>query len=143
MHGMVNRALQGFIVANCGPDVWDEVRSIARLPEDGFEAMHTYDHALTLACFGAAVDVLDKHPNTLLEDIGTYLVTDPRWSRCAACCGSAATRSRNSSSRWRNCPIARASRCRNWKCRKSPSRPRAAAGSGSPRAGRCRGSRRF
>jgi hypothetical protein len=30
-----------------------------------------------LACFGAAVDVLDKHPNTLLEDIGTYLVTDP------------------------------------------------------------------
>jgi hypothetical protein len=39
--------------------------------------MHTYDHAITLACFGAAVDVLDKHPNTLLEDIGTYLVTDP------------------------------------------------------------------
>jgi hypothetical protein len=65
MHGMVNRALQGFIVANCGPDVWEEVRSIARLPEDGFEAMHTYDHAVTLACFGAAVDVLDKHPNTL------------------------------------------------------------------------------
>jgi hypothetical protein len=77
MHGMVNRALQGFIVANCGPDAWDEVRSVARLPEDGFEAMHTYDHALTLSCFGAAVDVLDKHPNTLLEDIGTYLITDP------------------------------------------------------------------
>jgi hypothetical protein len=77
MHGMVNRALQGFIVANCGPAVWEEVRSIAGLPEDGFEAMHTYDHAVTLACFAAAVDVLDKHPNALLEDIGTYLVTDP------------------------------------------------------------------
>jgi hypothetical protein len=77
MHGMVNRALQGFIVANCGPAVWEEVRSIAGVPEDGFEAMHTYDHAVTLACFAAAVDVLDKHPNALLEDIGTYLVTDP------------------------------------------------------------------
>jgi hypothetical protein len=30
MHGMVNRALQGFVVANCGPAVWEEVRSIAR-----------------------------------------------------------------------------------------------------------------
>lgn len=78
MHGMVNRALQGFVVANCGPTVWEEVRSIARVPEDGFEAMHTYDHAITLACFGAAVDVLDKHPNALLEDIGTYLVTDAK-----------------------------------------------------------------
>jgi hypothetical protein len=77
MHGMVNRALQGFVVTNCGPAVWEEVRSIARAPEDGFEAMLTYDHAITLACFGAAVDVLDKHPNTLLEDIGTYLITDP------------------------------------------------------------------
>jgi hypothetical protein len=77
MHGMVNRALQGFIVANCGADIWAEVRSVARLPEDGFEAMHRYDHAVTLTCFGAAVDVLDKHPNALLEDIGTYLVTDP------------------------------------------------------------------
>ena len=77
MHGMVNRALQGFIVANCGADVWAEVRSVAQLPEDGFEAMHRYDHAVTLACFSAAVDVLGKHPNTLLEDIGTHLVTDP------------------------------------------------------------------
>lgn len=77
MHGMVNRALQGFILANCGPEDWAEVRSVARLPEDGFEAMHWYDHAVTLACFHAAVDVLDKHPNALLEDIGTYLVTDP------------------------------------------------------------------
>jgi hypothetical protein len=77
MHGMVNRALQGFIVANCGAEVWTEVCSLARMPEDGFEAMHRYDHAVTLVCFSAAVDVLDKHPNALLEDIGTYLVVDP------------------------------------------------------------------
>jgi hypothetical protein len=34
MHGMVNRALQGFIVTNCGPAVWEEVRSI-RAPARG------------------------------------------------------------------------------------------------------------
>ena len=77
MHGMVNRALQGFIVTNCGVAAWAEVRSLARLPDDGFEAMNRYDHDVTLVCFAAAVDVLERHPNALLEDIGTYLVVDP------------------------------------------------------------------
>lgn len=77
MHGMINCALQGFLLANYGEDVWREVRTRARLPEEGFEAMVRYDDALTRACFAAALKVLDKRPNALLEDIGTHLVTDP------------------------------------------------------------------
>jgi hypothetical protein len=77
MHGMINCALQGFLLAHYGPTVWREVCTRARLPEEGFEAMKTYDDALTLACFDAALAVLEKHPNALLEDIGTYLVTHP------------------------------------------------------------------
>lgn len=76
MHGMVNRALQGFLTATYGADVWAEVRSQAALPFDDFEAMLDYPDAMTLACFGAACSVLHKHPNALLEDIGTWLVTD-------------------------------------------------------------------
>jgi hypothetical protein len=57
--------------------LWDEIRSIAGIPPEGFEAMLHYEDAQTLDCFEAAATVLHKHPNALLEDVGTYLVTDP------------------------------------------------------------------
>jgi hypothetical protein len=73
---MVNRALQGFVTATYGAEIWAEVRSQAALPFDDFEAMLDYPDALTMACFEATAHVLHKHPNALLEDIGTWLVTD-------------------------------------------------------------------
>jgi hypothetical protein len=73
---MVNRALQGFLTATYGPDIWVEVHRQAGLPVTDFEAMLHYDDRLTLATFEAACRVLHKHPNALLEDIGTWLVTD-------------------------------------------------------------------
>ncbi|NKX43710.1 heme NO-binding domain-containing protein [Roseicyclus persicicus] len=76
MHGMINRALQGFLTTTYGDAVWAEVRSQAGLPFADFEAMLDYPDALTMACFQAACHVLYKHPNALLEDIGTWLVTD-------------------------------------------------------------------
>lgn len=76
MHGMVNRALQGFLTTTYGAATWAEVRSQAGLGPDDFEAMLHYPDTLTLACFEAACHVLHKHPNALLEDIGTWLVTD-------------------------------------------------------------------
>lgn len=57
MHGMINRALQGFLETNYGDAVWAEVRELSRLPPDGFEAMEYYDDALTRYCFEAAVMV--------------------------------------------------------------------------------------
>ena len=77
MHGTINFALQGFLKDNYGLEVWEEVRRVGNLPEDGFEAMETYDHALTLACVQAAVKVLGKSPNAFLEDLGTFLVINP------------------------------------------------------------------
>lgn len=78
MHGLINRALQGFMQQTHGAEVWAEVRSQAGLPFDEFESMLHYDHALTLATFEAACNVLHLHPNALLEDIGTYLVTNAK-----------------------------------------------------------------
>jgi len=76
MHGIVNRALQGFLTKTYGPEIWAEVRSQANLPFDDFEAMLEYPDAMTMVCFHAACGVLHKNPNALLEDIGTWLVTD-------------------------------------------------------------------
>lgn len=76
MHGMVNRALQGFLMTTYGEEVWAEVRSQAGLSFDDFEAMLDYPDALTLACFQAAAHVLHKDQGALLEDFGIWLVTD-------------------------------------------------------------------
>lgn len=76
MHGMVNRALQGFLTATYGEAVWAETRGQAGLPFDDFEAMLDYPDAMTLGCIHAAAHVLHKHPNAVLEDLGTWLVTD-------------------------------------------------------------------
>jgi len=78
MHGMVNRALQGFLMATYGDEVWAEVRSQAGLPFADFEAMLDYPDAQTMACFQAACQVLHRPPNALLEDLGTWLVTFDR-----------------------------------------------------------------
>ncbi len=75
MHGMINRAFQGFLVDTYGRDTWDEVRSVAQLRFPDFEAMLRYEDKVTLDCFKAATDVLHKHPNALLEDLGTFLIT--------------------------------------------------------------------
>lgn len=77
MHGMINRALQGFLVATYGADIWAEVRSQAGLRFTDFESMLQYDDKLTLDVFDAAMDVLHLPPNALLEDLGTFLITHP------------------------------------------------------------------
>jgi heme-NO-binding protein len=77
MHGLVNRALQGFLTDTYGKDIWDEVRSQAGLPFDGFESMLHYEDRLTGDTISAAVAVLHKDEASLLEDMGNYLVTHP------------------------------------------------------------------
>lgn len=77
MHGMINSALQGFVLSNYGAEAWSRIASAADLPASGFEAMERYDDTLTMNCFVAATRVLDKRADTLLEDIGTHLVTHP------------------------------------------------------------------
>ena len=77
MHGMVNRALQGFLTTTYGHAVWAEVCGQACLELEDFEAMLCYPDAMTTACFEAAAAVLHKDHAALQEDFGTWLVTDP------------------------------------------------------------------
>lgn len=77
MHGMINRALQGFLVATHGEEMWAEVRNLADLRFDEFESMLQYDDEVTVTCFNAATQMMHQQPEALLEDIGTFLVTHP------------------------------------------------------------------
>lgn len=77
MHGLVNRAIEGFVRDSYGADAWRAVTLRAGLEISSFEAMLTYDDKLTEDILDAIVCHLDKPRDGVLEDIGTYLVSHP------------------------------------------------------------------
>ena len=77
MHGLINRSLQCFIRDTYSQEVWDRIAQAAQLDFDGFEAMLVYDDAVTFAVLDAATDRLARSRDSILEDLGTYLVSHP------------------------------------------------------------------
>lgn len=77
MHGLINRAIQCFLRDTYGDATWARVAQSASLGFDGFEAMLTYPPEITEAVIQAAVSVLRRPREILLEDMGTYLVSHP------------------------------------------------------------------
>ena len=82
MHGLVNKAMQSFFSDSFGVPAWREIASRAGLgcvlDADGFEAMQSYDDAVTVAMLDAAAATLRRPRESLLEDMGTYLVSNER-----------------------------------------------------------------
>ena len=77
MHGVINRSIQCFLRDTYGPGVWAQVARDAVLGFDGFEALLIYDTAVTEAVITAAAQILRRPRETVLEDLGTYLVSHP------------------------------------------------------------------
>lgn len=77
MHGLFNRALQVFLRDTGGEDIWLRIAERAGVPAEGFEVVLRYDDRLTRKMLAEAVNLLGKPKETLLEDLGTYLVSHP------------------------------------------------------------------
>ena len=77
MHGLINRAIQRFVTDSYGEAKWLAVTKRANLEFTEFEAMWIYKDAITSDVLSAVCDVLYRSDEELLEDIGTYLVSDP------------------------------------------------------------------
>lgn len=77
MFGLVNRAIQSFVIDSYGDAKWADITNVAGLDFRNFESMLPYDDALTDAVLKASSILLDKDHDTLLEDLGTYLVSHP------------------------------------------------------------------
>lgn len=77
MHGLVNRAIQCFVRDTYGAGAWEDLARRGDLPLAGFEAMFLYDDAVTDRMLDAVVTVLARPRETVLEDLGTYLVSHP------------------------------------------------------------------
>jgi hypothetical protein len=77
MHGLVNRSIQCFIADTYGGAAWQAVVAHSGLPFDNFDALKAYDAALTGKMIASGSAVLNKPRAVMLEDLGTYLVTNP------------------------------------------------------------------
>jgi len=82
MHGLISKAIQSFLSDSYGEALWEEVALRSglrlRLGPEGFEAMQFYDPALGEAVLAAASQLLATPRESLLEDLGTYLVSNDR-----------------------------------------------------------------
>ena len=81
MHGLVNRSIQCFLRDTYGAAVWAAVTRGSGIGFDSFEPMLSYDPSTTDALLGASARVLDRPRETVLEDLGTYLVSHPNLER--------------------------------------------------------------
>lgn len=77
MHGLINRSLEGFLSETYGASVWRDVAEGAGLGFEHFESMFEYEDWLTYAVLETAAVRLSKSQETILEDLGTYLVSSP------------------------------------------------------------------
>ncbi|WP_050527907.1 heme NO-binding domain-containing protein [Pseudorhodobacter aquimaris] len=77
MHGLINRAIQRYVRDTHGDAAWAQVARQAGLGFEGFEAMLLYDISLTEAVLTAAERVLNRPREVILEDLGTFLVSNP------------------------------------------------------------------
>lgn len=78
MHGLINRAIQSFFCATYGAERWLRVTEAAGFENAEFEAMLIYDEDKSRALLDAIAMELDRPLNEVLEDIGTYLVSNPQ-----------------------------------------------------------------
>lgn len=77
MHGLINRSIQCFVVDMFGQDRWSIALRQVDPNIDGFEAMLPYEDAITDGVLDALADELSLPRDTLLEDLGAYLVAHP------------------------------------------------------------------
>lgn len=77
MHGLINHSFQSFMRDSYGERAWLEVAARAGIAPPSFEAMLSYDDAITPAVLNAMALVLRRSSDEVMEDIGTYLVTHP------------------------------------------------------------------
>ena len=77
MDALLLRSLQGYVRDTFGQTLWLKVCHSAALHVDSFEPMLRYDPGLADRVADHVALVLERPVDTIWEDMGTYLVTNP------------------------------------------------------------------
>ncbi|MBM4246564.1 MAG: heme NO-binding protein [Deltaproteobacteria bacterium] len=74
MYGLVNSALQEFVVARHGEGVWQRIRERAGVRAEPFVTMKTYPDSLTYDLVGAACTELGLDGEVFLAELGVFWI---------------------------------------------------------------------
>ena len=74
MYGLVNQALEDFVIQGFGNSAWDRIRQGAGINQDMFIAMDGYPDETTYSLVGAATEVLGLDASQVLEGFGEHWV---------------------------------------------------------------------
>jgi len=78
MHGLINRAVQAFVSSTYGEGRWRDIMDASGLGFTEFEAMLVYPESQSLRMLGAVEQNLERPLAEILEDVGTFLVSNPQ-----------------------------------------------------------------
>jgi len=78
MHGLINTAIQAFVTSTYGTERWKDVMEHAGLGFTEFEAMLIYPDEQSAKVLVALENVLGRPLADTLEDMGTFLVSNPK-----------------------------------------------------------------
>jgi hypothetical protein len=77
MDALLLRSLQSYVLDTFGTSSWQEVCRGSDLTVETFEPMLRYDRGTADRIARVAAEVLGRSVDTIWEDVGTYLVTNP------------------------------------------------------------------
>ena len=75
MNGLINRAVEQFVILRKGESGWRGVCAHAGLAADGFVSMRSYDDDITYRLVGSISERLGLAPEQVLEALGEWWVT--------------------------------------------------------------------
>ncbi|GLP85842.1 heme NO-binding domain-containing protein [Tritonibacter mobilis] len=78
MHGLINRAVQAFVITTYGDKRWMEIMDESGLGFTEFEAMLVYPEEQSTRMLRAVETKLERPLDEILEDVGTFLVSNPQ-----------------------------------------------------------------
>ncbi|WP_104018849.1 heme NO-binding domain-containing protein [Roseovarius nitratireducens] len=78
MNGLINRAIACFVRDSYGDPLWEEVTARLGIDESAFEPLMPCDPGVTARLVEAVAARFSRSSADLLEDLGTYLVAQPR-----------------------------------------------------------------
>ncbi|SPF75981.1 hypothetical protein ALP8811_00976 [Aliiroseovarius pelagivivens] len=81
MHGLILWIFESFVRLTYGEQVWEKVLADLDLHLQSVEPMFHYDDQICLSILRQLSIEQSRDRNSLLEDFGTFLVTDPRVER--------------------------------------------------------------
>ncbi len=74
MYGLVNKAVQSFVVENHDEETWEALKAKAGITDEAFVSMQSYPDDVTYQLVGAASEMMEVPAADILESFGHFWI---------------------------------------------------------------------